>query len=1052
MRTPAGRAWPVLRAVGALILTTAMLGGIPYALAVFTGWPLPRRLPAWAGTRVFLTSPLTNDAIIKALACLVWLLWLTFTLSVIMEVAAVARSGHTPRLPVIAPVQALAAALIGAAMLTAIPVPHMNARSYPLHEALRTHAAATAPPRPDAPGAGIALAREPPQRHIQIVVPGDTLSQIAQTDLGNWRLYPEIFRDSRHLEQPDGYRLTDPNDIYPGERLWIPPAGRPGERPPPPRHATPPAPAHRPPPPAPGTPAPHPGQPGRRQQPHGSHRPGGTAAGHPGSRATPAHPRNRPVTIALPGSGIAGITLAAAISAALVAWRLHRRRLAVPRWPIPDDQPEPPLPDIITRLRRAHLDSIAADTAEARGEPWPDHDPGSLAAAGGGDGTDDDGLDEFGAPTGPGRRPPGDPPRHPGSGQGPVGAWQQATGKAARGLLPAPIAPAAPGQAEDDGQPAGLPPEVPGTTAAWPPPPGRPLPAGTVTFGVRGNTEIPLDTIADHGLGLTGPGAPGAARALIIALLSAASPGSNGHPRVVIPQTDASQLLHGHEPAAIPGVNPGLPGGLTVTATLPAALDLLETEIIRRLRIIGSGEAGTLALPPLALVARPDRTSAPRIQAILAAGPGTKVTAILLGNWPTGITCDTGPDGTVTAATSATLTGARAFCLSRGDTATLLALLRGASGHTTGDPAGPYAAPPPAPPAAPSPQPPPPPANVRAGQSPATGGGPAARPPAGRPEPAGPAPVPAAPAQQATVLPAPAPAPPRPSGLGREPPPVQAGDRAAGTPRATGTPPAAARPVQIEVLGPLRITAGGTEIHGGLRKARELLAFLTLHPGGASGEVISEALWPGSSPRYGTSQRALAVRRARGMLRAAIGRTEPMYIILASERYRLDPSLTSTDLWQFNARLDQARAAASDDGQLAALRDAVALYHGPLAEDAGYDWAERYAEPLRRRVLDALARIAEILQDRDPGEALTTLETALAHDPYNEAVYQKIMGIQARLGRLDAARRTLSLLETRLTELGVTPGAQTRQAAATLLGPPGPPPSRSQPPGRSPAP
>ena len=177
----------------------------------------------------------------------------------------------------------------------------------------------------------------------------------------------------------------------------------------------------------------------------------------------------------------------------------------------------------------------------------------------------------------------------------------------------------------------------------------------------------------------------------------------------------------GHEPAGIPGVSPGLPGGLTVTATLPAALDLLETEIIRRLRIIDSGEDDTPALPPLALVARPDRTSAPRIEAILAGGPGTKVTAILLGNWPAGITCDTGPDGTVTAATSATLTNARAFCLSRGDTATLLALLRGAGGHTAGDPAGPYAAPAPAPPAAPSPRAPryPPDRPGRTGESPA---------------------------------------------------------------------------------------------------------------------------------------------------------------------------------------------------------------------------------------------------------------------------------------------------------------------------------------------
>jgi len=44
------------------------------------------------------------------------------------------------------------------------------------------------------------------------------------------------------------------------------------------------------------------------------------------------------------------------------------------------------------------------------------------------------------------------------------------------------------------------------------------------------------------------------------------------------------------------------------------------------------------------------------------------------------------------------------------------------------------------------------------------------------------------------------------------------------------------------------------------------------------------------------------------------------------------------------------------------------------------------------------------------------------------------MRLQAAAGRPEAVRRTLSLLEARLTDLGITPGAQTRQVAASLLG------------------
>jgi len=270
--------------------------------------------------------------------------------------------------------------------------------------------------------------------------------------------------------------------------------------------------------------------------------------------------------------------------------------------------------------------------------------------------------------------------------------------------------------------------------------------------------------------------------------------------------------------------------------------------------------------------------------------------------------------------------------------------------------------------------------------------------------PAGPAPAQAPPAPAADSLPE-----------GGEPPPVPAG-----------------RPVRLSLLGPLRITAAGQEISGGLRKARELLAFLAVHPGGVSGEAISEALWPEADPGRAATQRNLALRKARDMLRAATGLTAPIWIINAAGRYRLDPALISTDLQAFTGALDQARHAAPQV-RLAACRTAVALYRGPLADGTGYDWAEPYAETARRRALDAWTAIAEILQPHRPDQALSALETALGHDPYNEYLYVRIMRLQAAAGRPEAVQRTLALLESRLTDLGLTPSPQTRQAAASLL-------------------
>ena len=276
-------------------------------------------------------------------------------------------------------------------------------------------------------------------------------------------------------------------------------------------------------------------------------------------------------------------------------------------------------------------------------------------------------------------------------------------------------------------------------------------------------------------------------------------------------------------------------------------------------------------------------------------------------------------------------------------------------------------------------------------------------------------------------------APPHPVRL-PDPVPDPPASAAAGEQPEPGTsPPPGDHPVQLALLGPLRITAAGQEVAGGMRKARELLAFLAVqHPDGASGDAISEALWPEAGPGRAAGQRNLALRKAREMLRTATGLPEPKWILNVSGRYRLDPALIGTDLEAFGEALEAARTA-SGDARLAACRRAVALYRGELAEGAGYEWAEPYAETARRRALDAWTTIAEILQPADPDQALSALETALSHDPYNEYLYVRIMRLQAAAGRPEAVRRTLGLLESKLTDLGLTPSSQTRQAAAALL-------------------
>ena len=1004
------RAGRYLRRAAALYTLAAFTFAVPVGLVHYAGWPLPGHVPAWAQVRAAMTVPLTQTVMVKVLACGVWLAWLLFALCLAAETVSVLSGVPAPRLPGLAPAQALVSALTGALAITAAtlpvhPVPPPAAVSPAPHADARPARLAVLPRgafRVRGPLPGARLPRHRPGadgaaggagRRIYRVAAGDTLWDIAYRYLGDPEAWREIFTLNRGRPQPGGRSLTDPALIYPGWLLLLPAqSGVPA------RHAAPPR--HQAPPPAAGhthtgrhrrTPRPSPAGPAGEGT--------GAPAPHPGG---PAATRGGPPGIALPGGGLAGITLATAIGTALVAWRVQRARAARPRWPIPQPRSEPPLPPSIRALRRAHLRSLAE-----HGEPggaWRAADHSGTDGGGG--------LDEPGAPTGPA---PGQPPSaSPGAGQpgadSDPGRRPAAAGRGSASRLTAP----APLPAGDAG--------------SRPAAPGRPLAEGTVVFGTRGATEIPLDAVARPGISLTGPGAQAAARALLIGVLAA--PPSAGRPaaQVIIPAADARDLFgdHPEQAVTIPDVTPGLPAGLIITPGLASALDRAETAITSRLRQLedadaspgtsGARAAGAGTPGPLALIATVDPPSAARVQAVLGAGAGAGITGILLGGQAPGPACHLGADGTVLAATDPALPGVQASHLTAADTAAMLSLLRGAQGHLVRDEPAP-------------PQPPARAADHATGTAPGRAAQPGTRPGSG---PAG-----TSGAAEAADAARPRPAS-QPDPLHRHQDRGQA--QAVSPPAAPAAGPG--RPVMVSVLGPVQITAGGREVSGGLRKARELVAYLVVHPQGVTGEGISADLWPESAPRYAASQRKLTLRKAREMLRAATGLPAPLFITRAGDRYRLDPALIGVDLWQFDAALARAQAAASEEDQLTALRQAAALYQGPLAEGGGYEWAEQHAEPARRRAVDALARIAAILRPGHPEEALAVLETALAHDPYNEALYQEIMGIQARLGRPGAARRTLALLQTRLAALGLSPAPASRQAAGI------PPAGRRRPPGR----
>ena len=78
----------LLGSLGLLVLVI----GVPVALVLFVGYPLPRTAPS----KDWLTTSITATLIIKILACVVWLVWAHFVICIVAECAPPSHSQPVP--------------------------------------------------------------------------------------------------------------------------------------------------------------------------------------------------------------------------------------------------------------------------------------------------------------------------------------------------------------------------------------------------------------------------------------------------------------------------------------------------------------------------------------------------------------------------------------------------------------------------------------------------------------------------------------------------------------------------------------------------------------------------------------------------------------------------------------------------------------------------------------------------------------------------------------------------------------------------------------------
>ncbi|MER0240747.1 bacterial transcriptional activator domain-containing protein [Streptomyces sp. HSW2009] len=239
-----------VKAFFAFIALSALLIGVPGALAYFVGWPLPDEAPTLETVR----QPITASVFIDVLTVVVWLAWAQFAACVLVEgKAEISGVGMPSRVPGAGPSQLLARQLVAALLLVGASAASLtpglaqignayddNARSTvaSAHQTPgQTGDQADAPGGqrqleaherrmvdPAHPGAGTARAGDehrqtkfyriqPPEgRHH------DSLWEIAERHLDDGRRYKEIYQLNTDRVQPDGSKLSQASLIRPG---WI---------------------------------------------------------------------------------------------------------------------------------------------------------------------------------------------------------------------------------------------------------------------------------------------------------------------------------------------------------------------------------------------------------------------------------------------------------------------------------------------------------------------------------------------------------------------------------------------------------------------------------------------------------------------------------------------------------------------------------------------------------------------------------------------------------------------------------------------------------------
>jgi predicted ATPase/DNA-binding SARP family transcriptional activator len=237
--------------------------------------------------------------------------------------------------------------------------------------------------------------------------------------------------------------------------------------------------------------------------------------------------------------------------------------------------------------------------------------------------------------------------------------------------------------------------------------------------------------------------------------------------------------------------------------------------------------------------------------------------------------------------------------------------------------------------------------------------------------------------------------------------------------------------LEIRLLGPFEVLAGGTSADVGGSKRQALLAMLALRQGRVVDvDALVDGLWGEELPA--SPRNALHHHIAR--LRAALGEES---IVGTADGYALKDA--GVDAVRFEELLAETRSALRDS-DVPAAADAVAsaldLWRGSALQGlTGTAWFSAEARRLETLRVDALEEDFEVrLALGEHRELMPAVRSALVDNPFRERLWGQLMLALYRGGRQADALETFQEARRVLAdELGLEPGPELRRLQEAIL-------------------